>query len=104
MIPSFPSEDTRIIIVQIWSEALITFLCRIANRRENSSGSGTEIVYTLGSDYRQRVRTSPLIPTHHSGKRGAFPAVMNSGSESTYRVRTGRSEIMISEENWRKKR
>jgi hypothetical protein len=29
----------------------------------------------------------PLIPTQHSGREDAFPAVMNSGSESTYRVR-----------------
>ena len=62
MIHSFPSEDTPTGIVQISSETFITFLCWIANRRENSSGSGTEIVYAPGSDYPCRVRASPSSP------------------------------------------
>jgi hypothetical protein len=46
----------------------------------------------------------PLIPTQHSGREDAFPAVMNSGSGSTHRTKPVRSEIMESEEKWRKER
>ncbi|KUG14852.1 hypothetical protein ASZ90_015507 [hydrocarbon metagenome] len=45
-----------------------------------------------------------LTPGRHSGRQDAFYAVMNPGSESRYLTKPGRSEIMKSEEKWRKER
>jgi|GEM_PF-4361137 len=43
-----------------------------------------------------------LTPQQRPGKQDAFPVVRDLGSESMYRTKPGRSEIMKSEEKWRK--